>query len=255
MKEGNAQAIIYEHAIQEQLRVCLKTEQFLKRIDDMLTIDSPWAAENLARAVVDIMVLFDRTDIKAKLSKQLRELAENLKQHLSSAYCDKAQTEELIQYLETYQQFVLNTEGRFLEALREDSLLKTIKQCLQHPSGPCSHEAPAMHHWINQPYAMRSEAIEIWLQCLNPIRSIVTVILHILRGSVTFTQKTAHEGQYSQNLKMVKDCQLVRIKLSQNSEVYPMISAGRQSVNIRFLQVSNNKSAVENIPFELCLCH
>ncbi len=255
MKETTEQTIIYEQAIHEQIRVCLKTEQFLKRIDDMLKIDSPWAAENLARAVVDIMVLFDRTDIKAKFSKQLREHSENLKQHLSSPYCDKAQTEELITYLDTYQQFVLNTEGRFLETLREDDLLKIIKQCLQHPSGPCTHEAPAMHHWIHQTYELRSPVIQIWLNHLNPIRSIITVILHILRGSVTFTPKTAPEGQYSQNLKMVKDCQLIRVKLPRDSHVYPTISAGKHSANIRFLSVSDHKSCIDNIAFELCLCH
>ena len=61
-------AITYEQAINEQTRVCLKTEQFLKRVDEMLKIDSPWAAEALARAIIDITILFDRTDIKAKIS-------------------------------------------------------------------------------------------------------------------------------------------------------------------------------------------
>ncbi len=255
VKNMNEPSIIYEQAIHEQIRVCLKTEQFLERIDDMLKIDSPWAAENLARAIVDIMVLFDRTDIKAKISKQLRELSENLKQHLVSPYCDKAQTEELLKYLETYQQFVLNTEGRFLDALREDSLLKIIKQCLQHPSGPCTQEAPSMHHWIHQTYEVRLQTIQTWLNHLNPIRSMITVILHIIRGSVNFISKTAHEGQYSQNLKMVKDCQLIRVKLPRDSSVYPTISAGKHSANIRFLTVSDHKSCTENISFELCLCH
>lgn len=255
MNPMNEHSITYEQAINEQTRVCLKTEQFLKRVDDMLRIDSPWAAESLARAVIDITVLFDRTDIKTKISKQLRELSETLQQHLSSPHCDKAQTEELISCLAQYQQFLLNTEGKFLESLREDTLLKTIKHCLQQPSGPCSHEAPSMHRWIYQAYNERYQAIHGWLQQLNPIRSIVTVILHILRESSTFTAKVAPAGHYSQSLKAAKDCQLLRITLPRDALVYPEISAGRQHLNIRFISSPDGKPTDENTPFELSLCH
>ena len=247
--------IIYEQALNEQARVCLKAEQFLQRIDDMLRFDSPWACENLARAVVDLTILFDRTDIKAKISKQLRELSDTLTQHVLSPYCDKAQTEELLQHLKNYQQFALNIEGRFVDSLRDDPFIKTIKQCLQQPSGPCSHEAPALHRWIAQPYEERYKIIAHWLKQLNPIRAIVTVILHILRESAVFETKSSHAGHYSQNLKGTKDCQLVRVKLLRDSLVFPEISAGRQHLNIRFITINDNKPSHENTGFELSLCH
>lgn len=247
------ETIIYEQAVTEQMRACLKIEQFFKRIDDFMQIDSPWAGESLARAVIDIVNLLDRSDIKAKLAKQMRELQETLQKHLHSPYCDQAQTQELLNALEQYQQYLHRLEGRLLQSLRDEPLLKTIKHCLQQPAGACSQDAPAMHHWLLQPYQRRLVTINLWLQQLNPVRAMVTVILHILRGSVDFKAKTANHGLYSQNLKAIKDCQLIRIKMSNDCQAYPEISAGRRHLNIRFMK--DHKLSQDEINFELCTCH
>lgn len=249
----NTETVTYEQAVTEQTRVCLKIEQFFKRIDDLIQIDSPWACESLTRAMIDIVLLLDRPDIKTKLTKQLRHLSEELNKHLYSPYCDKPQTEELLKCIAQYQQFLLKTEGRLLQSLRDDPLLKTIRQCLQQPSGACSHDAPAMHQWLNQPFETRYHTIQVWLQSLNPVRAIVTVILHVLRESVPFRKKTTETGHYSQNLKTLKDCQLIRVKLPKQANAYPEISAGRRHLNVRF--VNDNTPSQEAIEFELSTCH
>jgi cell division FtsZ-interacting protein ZapD len=81
------------------------------------------------------------------------------------------------------------------------------------------------------------------------------VILHILRGSAVFVPKTAAAGHYSQNIKAAKDCQLVRITLARNSWVYPEISAGKQHLNIRFMDSRNHPVNDETITFELSVCY
>lgn len=247
------ETIIYEQAVTEQIRVCLKIEQFFKRIDDLMQVDSPWTCEGLARAVIDIVNLLDRSDIKAKLAKEMRELQENLQKHLHSPYCDQGQTQQLLNALEQYQQYLHRHEGRLLQSLRDEPLLKTIKHCLQQPAGACSQDAPAMHHWLSQSYQQRSRIVDLWLQQLNPVRAMVTVILHILRGSVAFKAKTANHGSYSQNLKAIKDCQLIRIKMPKDCEAYPEISAGRRHLNIRFIK--DHQPSQDEINFELCTCH
>lgn len=245
---------IYEQATSEQLRICLKIAQFFQRIDDLTQIDSPWACEGAIRAMVDILAVLNRSDVKAKLSKHLNKLSVQLEKHAYSPYSDQSQIASLLSHIKGYCRFLFGEKDRLCQTLRDDPLLVAANQYLLQPSGACSFDAPQFHQFLMQTHEARITVIENWLNQLQPIRAIVTVILHITRESTAFSAKTSLNGGFSQSLKSKSDCQLIRIKIANDLQIYPKISVSRHQLNVKFYHQNASTPYAQSIAFELSAC-
>lgn len=70
--------ITYEQPLSELMRVCLRLEQLFDKITLLKDNTATWQTQVLMTALIDILVVLDRPDLKGKLTKALNRLIEKL---------------------------------------------------------------------------------------------------------------------------------------------------------------------------------
>jgi cell division protein ZapD len=70
--------IIYEQPLNELIRVCLRLEQLFFQIDHHIKDATESGTRNVVAAIINVLHLLDRPDLKAKLAKELGHHLSNL---------------------------------------------------------------------------------------------------------------------------------------------------------------------------------
>src|SRR5687767_15170938 len=92
--------IIYEQPLNEAIRVCLRLEQLFRHIDHHQDDTSEISVRNTIALIINILHLLDRSDLKAKLTKELQLFQHNLLRYSDAPELDTAKCQGFIQKLE-----------------------------------------------------------------------------------------------------------------------------------------------------------
>src|SRR5262245_23846452 len=106
------ETIIYDHPLNEVIRVCLRLEQLFQQIDNQLSDMSIFGTRNLINLIINILHILDRPDLKAKLAKELSILLANLQRFGNLPDINTEKLASLTQQLEELSRNLIDSSGK-----------------------------------------------------------------------------------------------------------------------------------------------
>jgi cell division protein ZapD len=227
-------AVIYEQPLNELIRVCLRLEQLFSEIDHHLKDVSELGTRNVVSAILDVLHLLDRPDLKAKLAKELGHHLSNLMRLEHTPQIDQQKLRQLLRELDDLIRCFIDSNGKIGQNLREVELLNSLRLHLNTPGGGTSFDVPTYHYWLQNPHDKRSETLTKWLAEFNNIRTTTMLILQLIREGTKVQQRTADHGFYQELLDPQLNLRLIRVFIPKGIPAYPEISVGRHFLSVRF---------------------
>ncbi len=250
-------AILYEQPVNEHIRVCLRLERLFLQIDHTCQGHSIWDSRATVSSLLEVLYLLDRPDLKTKLTKELCRHIANFGRLDQNKHIDNQKLQHLLTQLESINERLHLTQGKFAQALRQNELLNSIRQYALNPGGGCAFEIPAYHYWLHQPSEQRIQDLAAWLEKFDTIKEAVSLLLRLVRECGSPQVQTAAQGFFQVMLDPQAPCQLVQVYVPKQEAFYPEISVGRHGIFIRFLQPSFDDRPVqtkENLTFKMTYC-
>lgn len=249
--------IIYEQPLNELIRVCLRLEQLFYQIDHQLSDTSTAGVRILITAIMNVLQLLDRPDLKAKLAKELSHHMAQLTRLENTRDVDHEKLRALLKQLETLSRCFIDSSGKIGHHLRDIDLLNTLRLHLATPGGGCSFDIPVYHHWLNQPVQEQQETLKSWLTEFDNIKSAARLLLQLVREGSKTQQKTAEHGFYQELLDPQINLRLIRVAIPLSIPAYPEISIGRHFLSVRFFSPSIKERPTQylhNLSFWITQC-
>ncbi|MBX9587111.1 MAG: cell division protein ZapD [Gammaproteobacteria bacterium] len=254
---NNTPKITFEQPMNEHVRLCLRLEHLFKQLDENLPIETEWGSRVALSAVLEILNVVDRPDLKTKLTKALSQHSAKLAQLEKSPQVDKEKLHELLKEIDRLNETLFNLPGKIGAALRENEFLNNIRQYTYNPGGACNFCLPSYQLWLRQPSPHRTQTLNAWIKHFVNIRETVFLLLNLIRNGAVSSQQIARDGFYQQALDPNNPCELVRVSLPENIGIYPEISVGRHRMSVRFLleNLHDRPKQLQNeITFDLNIC-
>jgi cell division protein ZapD len=258
MIRAMGETIIYDQPLNEIIRVCLRLEQLFQQIDHQLSDLSTFGTRNIVSYIINILHILDRPDLKAKLAKELSHHLSNLLRFTNMSEIDTEKFNNITNQLENHSRSLIDSSGKIGQRLRDIELLNTLRLHLASPGGGCSFDLPLYHFWLEQPAHIRKATIENWLSDFDQIRTVVELILNLVRKNSKTEEKTAVHGFHQELLDPQLNLRMIRISISRHIPTYPEISIGRHFLSIRFYSPDIEKRPnqfAENLSFWVTYCN
>jgi cell division protein ZapD len=249
--------IIYEQPINEITRILLKLEYLLQMGEHHAKRTTPWDSHTTLIALCDILNLLDRPDLRSKLTKEIQRYVSTFLKLQLSPGVNHVKLKPLLDRLNAVLDHILTGNGRLAQSLRDDEFLGSIRQHLMSPAGTCNFDIPLYHHWNTLSATERTTAIQHWFVQLADIKTLVTLLLELIRDSSELRPQIAHGGFYQMTIDPFVPTQLIRVALYKNTNVFPEISAGKHRLSIYFYNVDFHRRPIQthnDIEFELSIC-
>lgn len=249
--------IIYEQPLNEHVRVCLRLEHLFAQLHHWLAGPHLLDSRSALAALVEILNVLDRPDLKTKLVKELSRYATQLQRYAETPHIDKTKLNIILHDLETTMEHLHSMQGRIAQNLRDNDFLISIRQHITNPSGGCSFDAPAYYYWIHQHSAERIAQLTQWLNSLKVIQAAVSMSLRLIRQSSAPQWRVANSGFFQTSLDSNLPCQLICVAVPDSAAVYPETSVGRHGISLRFYRLNLTERSFqvsEDIKFQLTTC-
>lgn len=251
------QTVIFEHPLNEYMRICLRLEQLLRQLHEYLDNPSMRGSQHALVTLLRLIEVIDRPDLKSKLMQSLTQYATSLGQLDAFPQVDKKRLQAILGHLDKLISELHNMQGRICETLRLNDFLTQLRPQLTNPGGIFLHHVPALTLWLNQPAELRCQELTQWADQLHPLPEITQLSLDLTRYSAdAITVQTSH-GFYHQPLDPTLPWQMIRIEADLG--IYPEISAGKYRFSVRFVKPNfitgeRAKQVSEPIRFALTCC-
>lgn len=253
------ETIIYEQPLNEPMRLCLRLEYLFHEFAQHLSGSSPTESHVAIIALVKILNVLDRPDIKSKLTQTLIQQASTLASLEHSTQVDQIKLKELLHRLDLLIDQLNSIPGKIGESLRSQPFINQVRLHLHNPVGPGGFNNPAFNLWLRQPSEERIETLKSWMNELTGLNDIVGTILRITRDSAPLHQIIAEQGFFQQSLDPNLPCHLIRAIVPIQHRVYPEISVGKHRLSIRFVPLETHLPSAdsknhESLSFHLSYC-
>ena len=250
--------IIFEQPVSERVRTLLRLEFLFARLAHHRADDSEWGLRASVDALVDVLSLFSRNDLKTEILRELndkQQALDALSDHpgvdlsvLKSTLTDLASMREQLQGLSSQQ---------ISQALKDSDFLLAIIQRSTIPGGTGPIDMPGYHHWLHAPDGRARRDLDHWIGQVGPFEQAVGLYLRLLRQSSGWQQVETGDGMYVHGGQ--DKFQLIRIRVDGQNGVYPEISAGRQRFTVRLVSRTSARDkdvrqVSEPLTFGLSLC-
>ena len=252
----SSRVVKYEHPLNERYRFFLRLEHLFNLIDHHLGWESPENSHTAIRALLDIISVVGRTDIKTEAVKELDRIASRLSALASSPGIELARLDDILTSVKACSTELRNIAGPIDNALKEEDLLKVLQQRNSIPGGMCDFDLPAFRYWLNQAPGRRLDDIRKWMKPFRPLRNAIDVALELVRASTNYEQQVAEDGIYKQSLDPKHPCQLILVTLPANSSYYAEFSGSKHRFTVRFLDatLAHPVQTSESVEFDLSCC-
>lgn len=253
-----APSIIYfEQPLNDPMRICLRLEQLFIQLEENFENSSPLNSQAALSALVRIMDVIDRPDLKSKLMQTLTQINATLSQLQHIPDVDTQRLQEILSQVEEYINFLLHT--KIAEKDRHNDFLKHLRLQFNNPGGLCSYKSPSHHLWMELPATDRIEQLKTWREEFIALEAVVGLILKITRERSKPQQVMCENGFYHQTLEPNQPIELIRVGISSEHKIFPEISAGRHRLSLRLLRPdfinSGRASQIsDNLSVELSCC-
>lgn len=261
-QQGNSMEsdiIIYEQPLNETMRLALRLEYLLNELYTHRHISTPANHHLAMTALLKIVNVMDRPDLKAKLIQALTQQTLVLTQLEKSPQVDELKLQRLLSHVSQLIEQLHAVSGRMEGALREHAFLNQIRMHLSNPVGPCYFTTPAYAVWLKQTDQRKEADLDYWTKTLNLLNDVIQTFLTITREFEQTQSAVAQQGIYQQSFDPHTPYQLVRLGLSAEQQTYPEISISKHRMIIRFLLLpsADTQTTIDNtadIPFTVHYC-
>lgn len=250
--------IVYEQPLNERIRTFLRLEFLFARSAHALSGTSQMHHREAIDAMLSIVTVFERGDIKAEIIKEIERLITNLTALENIPGVDRTMLDDLLAELDQTLDALHLKKSAIGQALKENDFLYSIRQRSSIAGGTCDFDLPAYHFWLQHSSTQqRQQKIQQWLENFVAARAAIEITLRLIRQSICFSPARAEAGFFQQSLDANQPHQLIRVKLPEGSPFYPEISGGKHRFTVRFMQFevdSRPQQITDDVNFELSCC-
>ncbi len=250
-------AIIYEQPLDELIRLCLRLEHLFDQLDYHRLLPQELNSRAAIAALLDILNVIERPDLKAKLVKALSHHANILSSLEHSPDVDKNKLNEALGQLDNLIDVLHTKPGRIGQPLKDNEFLATIRQRLSIPAGDCNFNLPGYHRWLSQPQAQRMNELHQWTEHYTHLKAATYFLLKLTRESALPHAVRIEDGFYQQNLESNNAWQLVRVAIPYEAGIYPEFSVGQHRLSVRLQKLNAQgrpQAHMEPLTCALTLC-
>lgn len=249
--------ILYEHPLNERIRVFLRLEHFFSNFQHFLSGHAPFDTHSGILTFLEILTILERVDARSEILKELERHTQGLARLYDTPGVDSTQLDTILDTLAFQIQQLQRLPNKLGLEAKESELLNSIRQRTSIAAGTCGFDLPAYHYLLNQPSEIRQDLLGRWQADFVPLQQGIDLLLSLLRDSAFFEHETAEQGFYQKVLDPQNPCQLLRIALPADCPIYPEVSGSKYRVNIRFLTFSETerpKQIAEPQAFDISCC-
>ncbi|OXS16498.1 cell division protein ZapD [Zobellella denitrificans] len=238
-------SLVYEFPLNEKCRNYLRLNELQQQIRLCRELSAPGQATALFKALLDIMELLERCDVRSDLAKDLEAQRGRLAAWSQVPGVDAAALAQLEGQLEQLAQ-QLPRAARLGQQLREDKLLAAVRSRFAIPGGLCPFDVPQLHYWLNLPVVRQQQDIDGWQSLLQLLQQGLELLLTLWREAGQFRAQQAVGGFFQDGAEFTE---MIRLRLPAELAVYPVVSGNKYRFTIRFMPVGNHDPG--NVDFEL----
>ena len=249
--------ITYEYPFNERIRTVLRLEDLFDRARCFLAREEALDHHVALLTLFEILEVASRADLKSDLLQELERQKHVLLSFRNNPEISEEVLSEVIAEIERASSSLFKMSGKIGQYLRENEWLMSIKQRTGIPGGACEFDLPSYHYWLHRDCASRALDLQGWIKPLYPVRDASAIVLRLLRDSGKPSKIVAQQGLFQQMLGG-RVVQMVGIRLPQNSQFIPEISANKYALNIRFSVFGDDArphTSSADVNFELPLCN
>lgn len=250
--------IAFEQPLSERMRTFLRLEFLHGQAQMHARHHAAYSARAAIASLLEILAITSRGDVRADAVKELDRQMLRLGHFRQTPGVDADRLARLIAEVDEARQALSAAGKQFLAPLRENEFLNSIRHRSSIPGGTCMFDLPDYGYWLHLPDAERSGQLGSWLAQLKPLGDSIDQILWLTREASTPGEEVAPGGLYSRTLGKGENYELVRVLVSQDSGLYPEISASHHRFSVRFAEWRGTehraRQAAEDVNFLLALC-
>ncbi len=249
---------VYEQPLSERIRTFLRLEHLFAKAEHALKSIDPWSSRATLEAVIDIMAVLSRADLKKEIIKELERHAKTLQGLSRNPNVDPGRLQDVLDTVKAQLGSLRTDENSWGQELRDDELLSTVRQRSTITAGTCNFDLPALHYWLQASADQRVNDLQHWLRSYELLNSSVSLCLKLVRESSIATHEVASSGFFQRTLETSTPCQMVRVCLMDDARCFPEISAGKHRFTVRFMSpmATSDRPAQTNadVEFDLHCC-
>lgn len=241
------------------MRTFLRVEFLFEQLNHYIDDPNEWNNRNAIAALIEVIEFLSRLDIKTELIKELERHSAIISPLENTPGVDGQRLKMIIDEISNCLKTLRNGNFQPGQALRQNEFITSIKQRNSIPGGTCNFDLPGYYFWLKSQNVDKSLQLKEWQKDINVINRTVKLVLELIRNSSNPVIETATRGFYQKSIESDTACQLIRVRLPDESIYYPEISGGKHRFTIRFMeQPSMNQrpsQTVNDVEFELHCCN
>ena len=246
--------IIFEQPLNETIRLCLTLEQLFQQADESIQFATTiYQTHSAMNTIIKLIHIIDRPDLKGKLSKALAHHASQLTQLEHNPQVCQETLAQTLSEVDTLADAMHENTIKIAQDIKDHPILRSVLQYSTTPSGPILFNLPAYNLWLHEDNATKQANMLDWMRRFALTKKCCQTLLRLTRYSANFITAQALDGFYQQNLQSPPVTQLVRVKLTKDTDCWPEISVGRHRLAIYFIHAK--KADKPNLTFELACCY
>lgn len=249
--------MLYEYPFNESIRTMLRLEHLFDRLGQLMARDAVVDHHYALATIFEIMDVASRADLKSDLLKELERKKAELGAFRGNPAISEQALDAVIGRVDHAFAGLHAVPGKAGHALTANEWLMSIRSRINIPGGTCEFDLPAYYAWQQfAPARRRADLIE-WTSTLMPLAEALKVLLGLLREAGVAHKVVAVGGQYQQSLPAGRIYHLLRLRMSDDSDLVPEISGHRLMVSVRMMRQESDgrlRPADSDVGFELTLC-
>jgi cell division protein ZapD len=250
--------VVYEQPLNERMRTFLRLEFLYTQATYHSEMPNAWSARAAVASLLEILAITARGDSRSDVLKELERHVHLLREYQTKSGVDPSRLKSLLANLTQLREDLSTVGGNFMGPLRDSEFLSAIKHRSAIPGGTCDFDLPDYSYWLNRAPEVRAAEFDSWLALIRPLCDSIAELLWLTRQNARRKPETAAGGVFQLQFDRENACQLVRITLPADTDLFPEISGNQHRCTIRFLNwtdAARRPVHVEvDVPFLLTCC-
>src|SRR6202790_4533673 len=250
--------VIYEQPLNERMRTFLRLEFLYTQASYHADFPNPWSTRSAVASLLEILAITARGDSRSEVLKELERHVNVLKEFQTKTGVDPGRLKSLMSNLLKMRDELATVGGNFMGPLRDSEFLSAIKHRSAIPGGTCDFDLPDYCFWLTRPAEVRAAEFNTWLALISALWYNIAELLWLTRKNAKCKAETAIGGIFQLQFDRENPCQLVRVTMPPDTDLFPEISGTQHRCPILFLNWTNGTTRpihVEtDVPFLLTCC-
>lgn len=256
--EPEAAPVVYEQPLNERMRTFLRLEFLYIQATYHNESPNAWSSRAAISSLLEILAITARGDSRSDVLKELERQVNVLKEYQTKSGVDPGRLKSLMSNLVKLREDLASIGGNYMAPLRDSEFLSAVKHRSAIPGGTCDFDLPDYSYWLSRPAEIRAAEFSSWMALVRPLCDSISELLWLTRQNTKRKSEVAVGGIYQLQFDRENPCQLVRVTLPSDLQLFPEMSANQHRCTIRFLNwldATARPAHVEvDVPFILTCC-